>query len=76
MYEAYVYVKEIDRYINGYSKIEIIKIEPRGSYREDSTSYAKDNFVSLVLTTNIEWLEGEDHLKKVRKEKLDNIKKL
>lgn len=76
-YNAYVYVIEIDRYTDGYSKIEIDKIEPLNkSYSSESNEKAKNNFISLKLTSEIEWLESEDHIKKLRKEKLDQINKI
>lgn len=77
-YRAYVYIKELDRYTNGYSKIKIDKIDPTSSsaYTDDSIKGAKESFNSLKITSEIEWLESEDHIKKVRKEKLESLKKL
>lgn len=73
--KANVYVKEIDRYTNGYSKVEIDYIESIYSEIEVAKE-AKKRFVSLIETDAIEWLEGENHLKDVRKEKLKNLKKI
>lgn len=76
-YAAIVYVNELDRYTTGYSKIKLKDVESLNpSYREDSISYAKKKFVSLMLTSEIEWLESEDHIKKIRKEKLESLKKI
>jgi len=76
-YDAYVYVNEIDRYTDGHSKIKLHKVEAISStYRENSIGYAKDKFISLKLTSEINWLESEDHIKKLRKEKLDKINKI
>lgn len=73
---SYVFVDEIDRYNNGYSEVKINKIEPFNiHYSNDAIKSAKDKFISLRFTTDITWLEGEDHLRKVRKEKLEKIKK-
>jgi hypothetical protein len=74
---SYVYVKEIDRYSNGYSEIKISKIEAfNKTYETDAVRSAKIKFISLKLTNEINWLEGEEHIKKIRKEKLDKIKKV
>lgn len=47
-YKAIVYVDEIDRYTDGYSKIKIHKIEPISieSYKKDSKEKAENDFVS------------------------------
>jgi len=76
IYTSYVYITELDRYTNGYSKVEINRIEPFDKYyKNDSIMYAKQDFKSLILTSEIEWLKSEDHIKKLRKEKLDKINK-
>ena len=55
-YNAYVYVKEIDRYTDGYSKIKIDKIEALSKNSEsDAISKATYHFVSLRLTSDMEW---------------------
>lgn len=77
LYSALVYVKELDRYTNGFSKIEIYKIETTCSvlYRDNTINMIKDKFISLKNTSDIEWLESEDQIKKLRKEKLEKISK-
>ena len=77
-YSSYVYIKEIDRYTDGYSKIKIDCIEPfhKQDYGDAATRHAMGKFLSLMKTTDIEWLESEDHIRKVRKEKLENLKKV
>ena len=76
-YVAYVYVNEIDRYSDGYSSIKINKIEPIGSsYRENLIEHTRNNFVTLKKTIDIEWLESEDNIKRLRKEKLDQLNKI
>ena len=74
-YKAIVYVDELDRYTDGYSKIKINRIEPTSTstYKKDSKERAENDFISLKLTSEIEWLESEDHIKKLRKEKLDKL---
>jgi hypothetical protein len=76
-YSSYVYIKEIDRYTNGYSKIKLDNIEPfNKTYNNEAIEWARKNFLSLMKTTDIEWLESEDYIRKVRKEKLENLKKV
>lgn len=76
-YNSIVYIKEIDRFTNGYSKIEISNIEPLDKNEStEAIKQAKNNFVSLILTQNIEWLEGENSIKRIRKEKLEKLEKI
>lgn len=75
-YKAIVYVDEIDRYKDGYSKIKINHIEATGSWKDDTIDKVKNSFITLVQTNNIEWLESEEDIKRIRKEKLENLKKL
>lgn len=77
LYSALVYVKELDRYTNGFSKIEIYKIETTCSvsYRDYTINMIKDKFISLKNTSDIEWLESEDQIKRLRKEKLEKLSK-
>lgn len=77
-YRAIVYVREIDKYTDGYSLLKIDRIEPTGTggNKETSNQWAKDNFVSLRLTSDIEWLESTDQIKRLRKEKLLKLKKV
>lgn len=76
-YAAIVYIDELDRYTTGYSKVKIKSVESLNpNYKEDSISYAYKKFVSLMETSDIIWLESEDNIKKIRKEKLEQIKKL
>lgn len=72
-----IYINELDRYTNGYSKISIDTIEiVNGDKRDKETiNYAITNFLTLKRTDSIEWLDGEMSIKKSRKEKLDKIKK-
>ena len=76
-YNAYIYVNEIDRYTDGYSKIEIDRIEVWNKSCENSSKEkARDSFLSLKLTSEIEWLESENYIKRLRKEKLIQISKI
>ena len=76
-YDSYIYVNEIDRYSGGFSKVEINRIEPLNSnYIGKSIEYSRGSFLTLMATQDITWLENEDHLKKLRKEKLESLKKI
>ena len=78
-YRAIVYVKELDRFSNGYSSIKIDRIESceTGSYgTSQSISDAKNSFITIKLTEKIEWLESEENLKRTRKAKLEKLKNL
>lgn len=76
-YDYIIYVKEIDRYTNGMSKIELIDIEVIAGYEISNYSWIKEaqtkRFCSVRKTSDIEWLESEESLKELRKEKLNKI---
>lgn len=75
--DAIVYVKELEKYDNGMSKIKLKKIEIYGDryYRSELKTAIKNNFKSLRDSTDIEWLEVKKTLKDIRKEKLKQINK-
>lgn len=75
-YSAIVYVNEIDRFKDGYSKIKFDYAEGIGNWKTDSKEKSKLDFISLITTDKVEWLESEEDIKKIRKEKLENLKKL
>ena len=72
-----VYVNELDRYTNGESKIEIQKIEPcieeNKMSRERIEKYIKSKFKSLVKTSDVTWLESEQSIKDIRRNKLEQL---
>lgn len=78
-FDVLIYVKELDHYTNGDSKIEIHKIEPSIDAtlmsHDRIEKYVKDGFVSLIKSTKVEWLESEHDIKEVRKNKLEQLKK-
>jgi len=77
--KAIVYVRELEMYDNGMSKIKLEKIElvsVSSYYRSDVRNAIKENFASLTKTSNIEWLEIKQTLKDIRREKLKQINKL
>jgi len=77
-FEPILYLREIDRYTNGTSKVEIEKIE----YGIDSEKfniqrldkYIRERFKSIVKTTDVIWLESENEIKELRKNKLEQLK--
>lgn len=77
-FEPTLYLREIDRYTNGTSKVEIEKIE----YGIDSEKftieridkYIRERFKSIVKTTDVIWLESENEIKELRKNKLEQLK--
>lgn len=73
-----MYVREQDRYANGLSKIELTKIEIISGFDPNQFEWVKTSltqkFSSLKETKDIEWLESEENIKKLRKEKLQKIK--
>lgn len=79
-YEPIVYVKELDRYTNGESKVELQNIEISCGNRQFSlasaTAFARRDFQSLVKTSDITWLDSEISIKTQRKEKLSHLKEV
>jgi hypothetical protein len=73
--ECTVWIKELDRYNNGFCKIELTKVENNSS--EDwYDRQCKTEFCSLRRVSDIEWCESENRIKEERKHKLEQIKKL
>ena len=79
-YRVIIYVKEIDRFTNGMSKIQLITIEvvhgfDNSQYEWVKTTF-KSKFSSIKKTSEIEWLESEEDLKELRKQKLEKLEQL
>jgi hypothetical protein len=76
-YKCLFYIKELDRYTNGMSKIELTEIEVVSGFDHYQFDHVKktmkNQFSSLKKTTDIEWLESEDSIKELRKQKLEKI---
>lgn len=76
--DIHVFVKEIDRYTNGNSRLKLDNIEIHcGNNLYDKKSiliYVRKTFVSLKKTSDIEWLESENAIKEARKNKLSHLK--
>lgn len=79
-FESLVTVKEIDRYTNGESKIEIENIDPGISEERVSKKrieeYIKGQFISIMKTSDVTWLESEESIKTQRKNKLEHLKEV
>lgn len=79
-YDCILYVKELDTYTNGMSKIELTKVELISGFDSTQFEHVKNvmrtKFPSLRKTADIEWLESEDSIKEKRKLKLEKIKNL
>lgn len=79
-YKLVVHVKELDRYTNGLSKIQIIKLDVMSGYDHEQYEWVKhcikERFVSIKKTVEITWLESEENLKEIRKQKLAKIENL
>lgn len=73
-----IFVSEIDRYTNGESKIKLDKIELKcgtNNFNSDSAEkYVRTSFISVVITSDITWLESEIAIKEMRKNKLAQLK--
>lgn len=72
-----IYVKELDRYNNDTSKIQISKIEYGVSnekiQHKKIQTYFNDRFSEIQKTQDIVWLESVNEIKLLRKQKLDKI---
>ena len=77
-YNVIIYVKEIDRFTNGMSKIQLTSIELVSGFDPSQFEWVKtsmkNKFKSIKKTSDIEWLESEDAIKKLRKDKLEKLK--
>lgn len=76
-YACNVFVKEIDRYTNGMSRISLVSVEVTSGFNPTMFNWAKtvieSRFSSIRNTNEITWLESEDAIKKLRREKLERI---
>ena len=76
-FESFIYVKELDRFTNGESKIEIESIEEgiddAKVNNKAIVEYINESFISIVKTTDVVWLESEVSIKEMRKNKLAQL---
>lgn len=79
-YKCILYVKELDRYTNGMSKIELTEVELISGFDSSQFEHVKrtmrNKFSSLKKTSEVEWLESEDSIKELRRQKLKKISEI
>jgi len=77
-YTCAIYVKEIDKFTNGESKIQLVDIEVVSGFSIEQYSWIKkclrERFVTVKPQKEIIWLESEESIKELRKQKLDKLK--
>jgi len=75
-YDVYVFVDELEQYLNGYSSIKFAHAEALRSWgKGDLEDAARKKFITIKLTKDIEWCEDSKHLREQRKLKLQEILK-
>lgn len=78
--DVIVYVNEINRYKNGESKIKIksFDVETKTNTIDHNKieNFVTSNFISIVKTSSIEWLDEIEDIKQNRKLKIKNLEKL
>jgi len=78
-YDYRTYVVELERYKNGYSKLKLIKIDMihglHPSYYQQVIDAAIYDFLDIQQTKDITFLEKDEDLMEVRKDKLERILK-
>jgi len=75
-YTTRVYINEIERYTNGYSKLKINNMEVIHGLSNDIDElkkYVGETFPSITLTNNITWLVPEQDNIEMRRKKLDSL---
>lgn len=77
-FDVIIFVSEIDRYKNGESRIKLDSVEidvDKGAFNYNSAyNFAKNTFLTLRKTADIEWLESENEIRELRKSKLEHLK--
>jgi len=80
LYEYVVHVNEVERYTNGECKIKLDYIDVVSGFDPGQYSWIKESasrrFPSIMKISDIEWLESEDSIKELRKEKLEKLNSL
>lgn len=76
-YDCIVYVKELDKYTNGESRIQLNSIEVISGFDLNQYEWIKkvlkNKFSSVKKTSDIEWLESVNEIKELRKNKLEKL---
>lgn len=81
-WEPTVFVNELDRYTNGESRISMSRIEIKVDDGDGQFNFKTANefvirkFESIVKTSDITWLESEQSIKDIRRNKLEQIQKI
>lgn len=79
-YDCLVHIKEIEKYTNGDSKIQLIEVELFSGYDHNQYDHVKrtikSKFSSIRDSADIEWLESEESIKELRKLKLEKLEKM
>ena len=77
-FDVIIFVSEIDRYKNGESRIKLDSVEidvDKAAFNYTSAyNFAKNTFLTLRKTADIEWLESENEIRELRKSKLEHLK--
>lgn len=71
-----VMVEEVERYTNGYSKLELIDIQVisgPGGRADDVIKYVRNTFSNLEITKDVTWLVPEEDVTEIRKKKLKSL---
>lgn len=76
-YSVVVHILELEKYKNGYSKIKINYLDSNNGYNPSQYNYINDitrkRFNTIVLTSDITWLDKNIDLNKLRKKKITSI---
>lgn len=80
-YEAVIFINELDKYTNGESKIIIDRIEivPEKDHNfnyDNSKKFILNNFKSIIKTTDVVWLESDQTIKNIHKNKLEQLNRI
>ncbi len=78
-YNYRLYVYEMEKYKNGYSKLKILKIDIVRGFDNKQYEYIKklatENFLEIQETKNITFLDRDIDITQLRKDKLERILK-
>jgi len=79
VYKSVIYVTELEKYQNGYSKVRLDKIDIISGVNMDNYEYVKKTqskkFKEIIESKDVTWLEKDKDLTEVRKDKLERILK-
>jgi len=78
-FETKIFVIELEKYTNGYSKIKLVKTDVLNGFKIDKYDWVRElserKFSSIVKTSDITWLEVDEDIAELRKEKLTRLLK-